>query len=137
MFDDNFIDFTNTRRGKPTRYHRRYIKSHNINYYRPTVKDFKAWIEKYPPKETIVKILILQEYIQEVLMGMFHVDFPVEKIPKIFYTNISYIAYRYNKVFDKIDITLKYNDVLNQLWDDQFAIKVGATNNFDRLSKQW
>jgi hypothetical protein len=33
-----------------------------INYYRPTaVKDFKAWIKEYPPKETIVEILILHK----------------------------------------------------------------------------
>jgi hypothetical protein len=133
MFDENFIDFTSIRSSKPTRFHRRYPNSNNINYYRPTVDKLKSWIKSHPPTETIVDILILQEYIQEVLKGMFSDEFGDERLPDKFYTNISYIAFRHNEAFDRINSELRDNDTLNQLWDDQFAIKVGATNDFDRF----
>jgi hypothetical protein len=132
MFDDNFIDGT-TRSEHPNKNHRRYKGSNDINYFRPTVKDFKSWIDNHPPKEKIVDILILQQYIQEVLKGMFCVNFPDEDVPECFYTNITYIAYRHNSAFDSIDSKFKSKKVLNQLWIDQSVIKVGATNDFYRF----
>jgi hypothetical protein len=135
MFDDNFIDLT-TKSEHTNKNHRRYKGSNDINYYRPTIDAFKAWINSHPPKETIVNILILQEYIQKVLKDMFSDEFRGEQVPDKFYTNISYIAFRNNEAFDRINSELKYNDILNQLWEDQFAIKVGASNDFYRFNKK-
>ena len=67
---------------------------------------------------------------------MFRVNFPDEDAPECFYNNICYIAYRHNSAFDSIDSKFMSKKVLNQLWIDQSAIKVGASNDFYRFIRK-
>jgi hypothetical protein len=136
IFESNFMPM-NGRQYNP-RFHHRRNGDNTINYYTPDVTRFKKWITEHPPdEEQIVDILTLQDYIQCVLKAMFDKDFPDEKQkPALFYTSISYLAWRSSKDYNNIDDKYKSNEDLRSLWRDLNAIKIGASNDFIRFIRK-
>ena len=95
IFERNFMPING--RQYNSRTHHRRNKNNTINYYTPDITRFKQWInQRLPPDEgEIVDILTLQDYIQCVILAMFHEDFPNEKQkPALFYTSICYLGWR-------------------------------------------
>ena len=104
IFERNFMPING--RQYNSRTHHRRNKNNTINYYTPDVTRFKQWInQRLPPDEgEIVDILTLQDYIQCVILAMFHEDFPNEKQkPALFYTSICYLGWRSSHDYNNID----------------------------------